>query len=68
MKTKTYLHPLTKIEISKKEYMDFIFGSKFIIAKSKGDLVDLKTIQQQLNELSPFNSQFMDTSFLRELN
>lgn len=53
MKTKTYLHPLTKIEISRKEYMDFMFGSKFILAKSKGDLVEYKTIQEQLNDLYP---------------
>lgn len=56
MKTKTYLHPLTKIEISKKEYMDFMFGSKFILAKSKGDLVEYKTIQEQLQDISFYSS------------
>ena len=51
---KLYTHPITKATITKKEYMEFMFGSKFILAKSKGDLVEYKTIQEQLKSISLF--------------
>jgi hypothetical protein len=40
---KTYLHPITKKELSEKEFMNFMFGEEFMNSKDKGTLKEYES-------------------------
>lgn len=40
---KTYLHPITKKELSETEFMNLMFGEEFMNSKDKGTLKEYES-------------------------